>query len=204
MGSGQNKDITPRTPQHKRIGMIVTDSVISITTRLSDAKKGACAGSRFGDNGNLRSSHAILIEVVMRKSRIPVRVVLFLSLVFPGIGGALLGADYVPPKSSYTSQAEADARFEQELARLKAGSGGTPALADTRFLGPGSADHQARVRSIKKNWDKNFRNAGKVIDLQQKPPPPPNGLFKKAKKGGFVKTKSKRSGKKRKGKKKRR
>jgi hypothetical protein len=92
----------------------------------------------------------------------------------------------IPAKPYYTSQAEADARFEQELEKLDH-SGRALQPIDPKFLPPASPKHQQNVASIKKKWDKNFKNAKNVIGLREKPPPPPNGQFKKAENGGLLK-----------------
>jgi hypothetical protein len=92
----------------------------------------------------------------------------------------------VPAKAYYTSQAEADARFEQQLDKLQHG-GRTLQPIHPNSLPPASPKHQKTVSSIKKKWDKNFEKDKEVVGLDEKPPPPPNGLFKKAENGGLLK-----------------
>ena len=86
----------------------------------------------------------------------------------------------------FLSEQDADERFEKAIEALQ-NTGRPVHPVNPRLLPPPSLKHQQSVAGVRKSWDKSFANKGKVIDLQAKPPPPPNGLFKAAKKGGFVK-----------------
>ena len=88
---------------------------------------------------------------------------------------------------------ESDKRFEEALERLQtAGSSVQP--IDPRMLPPATQKHRNRVASIKKSWQRSFRNSRNVVGLREKAPPPPNNTFRKAENGGLLKHVDKRKG----------